>query len=561
MSRATMSQVRGWDPAAAGIASDAVVEGNLRFGGAMRAAGRHVDAAVSGWRGAAATAAALHALSSQLTANHIGAAALDIADALADAAALAGVCATVRDIDDEAAANGCVIADDGTVTAPHADTGNAVLDLVLQACFDGKALALQARLLPLLDCAGETDQSIGKRLTAAVEALVALRGAPQGGPISTRVAAVLDGDAFLPEDPKALRALWESLAPADQDALFAFDPAIGNRDGIPAVARDCYNRMDLERLRAAAESDLRGLDAQHPDWARRENLPDTAHDWIALHRWDAERQQIHTQLAAYTAAADAAGGAGRYLLGVDNDGHGAIALNNPDAASNIATFVPGTGASLDGIGTGTGRARALLAAATKADRSARTSVIAWYGYESPPGLGNALSGRYADEGAVALGRFESGLRATHAGVPADLTVVGHSYGTTLMGIAAGHGNSLAADNLIFVGSPGVEVHGVSELRLDGIPVEHNHEHVYATADPADPVSFYARWIHGTDPVDPDFGATVFPSAGAKLNLLLLHALPYGSLLPFDPWAHGNYWGNGNPGLETQGEIITGRYRP
>ncbi|MCU1647045.1 MAG: uncharacterized protein JWN03_7320 [Nocardia sp.] len=556
-----MSQLRGWDPAVAGIASDAVAVGNLRFGEAMRAAGHHVDVAVSGWRGAAATAAALRALTSQLTANHIGAAVLDIADALADAAALAGVCATVRDIELEATANGCVIADDGTVAAPDADTGNAALDLALQACFEAKALVLQARLLPLLDCAGEADQSVGARLTAAVEALVALRGAPQGGPMNARVAAVLDGNAFLPDDPKALRALWESLAPADQDALFAYDPAIGNRDGIPAVARDRYNRMHLEQLRAAAQSDLSSLDAQHADWARRENLPDTAHDWIALHRWDAERRQIRTESVAYTAAISAAGAPGCYLLSVDSDGHGAIALNNPDAASNIATFVPGTGSALDGIGTGTARARALLAAATTADDSARTSVIAWYGYESPPGLGNALSDRYADDGAPALDRFESGLRATHTGVPANLTVVGHSYGTTLMGVAASHGNSLAADNLVFVGSPGVAVHDVSELRLDGIAPEHNHEHVFATADPDDPVSFYARWIHGADPVDPHFGATVFASAGATLNLLLLRSLPFGSLLPFDPWAHGNYWGTENPGLNTQGEIITGRYRP
>ncbi|WP_157556776.1 alpha/beta hydrolase [Nocardia acidivorans] len=560
MGRATMSQVRGWHPEVAGVASDAVVEANRRFTDGMRAVARRMDAVVLGWRGAAATAGELRALAAQWSANHIGAAMVDIADALADASSLAQLCALVREIERDATANGCVIAEDGTVAAPRADTGSGVLDLVLQGCFDAKAAVLQARLLPLLDYAGETDQRVGARLAAAVEALISLRTDPYGARRDDRVTAILDGDAFLPEEPKALAALWDSLTPADQDALFAYDPAIGDRDGLPAVARDFYNRADLDRLRATATTDLNTLNAQHPDWVRERNFPDTAHDWRTLGRWDDERTRTRTRLADYAATTAAlappeSGLPPRFLLTVDNRGHGAIALNNPDTAANIATFVPGTGSPLAGIGAGVGRARALLDAATKADRTARTSVIAWYGYDTPPALGSALRDRYADDGAPALNEFQSGLRATHDALPARNTVIGHSYGSTLIGVAAGHGNSLAADNVIFVGSPGVEVDRATELRLDGIDPAHNREHVFATADPADPIPKFGHFIHGVDPADPDFGATVFGSAGATLNLPLLRELP------IDPWAHGNYWDTSNPALRTQGEIIAGRYRP
>ncbi|MFB7716970.1 alpha/beta hydrolase [Nocardia sp. NPDC056100] len=555
-----MSQLRGWRPDAAGVASDAVVEANLRFVAAMREVGRQVDATVLGWRGAAATAGELRALGAQLTANHIGAAISDIADALADAAALAHVCALVREIESDAVANGCVVDEDGRVIAPKADTGNAALDLVLQACFEAKAAALHARLTPLLDLAGETDARVGARLAAAVSALVALGTDPRGGPMDQRVRSILDGNAFLPDDPKALAELWDSLSPADQDALFAFDPLIGNRDGLPAVARDFYNRVDLDRLRTAATAELSALDALHPGWADRTNLPDTAHDWHVLWRWEEQRQLIRAQLADYAAVTVAAahtesGGPPRFLLGVDTRGQGAIALNNPDAASNIATFVPGTASPLSGIGTGVGRARALLEAAGRADRSARTSVIAWYGYAAPPVLGSALDDGYAEDGAPALDQFENGLRVTHAAMPSNNTVVGHSYGSTLIGVAASHGNSIAADNLIFVGSPGVEVDRAVELRLDGIDPAHNRAHVFATADPADPIPKLGHFIHGADPTDPDFGATVFGSSGATLDLPLLRELP------IDPWVHGNYWDTANPALRTQGEIIAGRYRP
>lgn len=553
MARAVVSQVLGWSPGVAGSARATVVEADSAFSGAIGRVGRVIDAAVGGWQGEAGAAAALRAVESQVAASHIGAALVEVAEALAAAAALERVCELVRQIEGEARAHGCRICEDGAVTAPRSDTGNAVLDLVFQAGFDATAAELEARLGALLDAAGETDEQVGNRLRAAGEALEVLNADPRGGgPI--RVAGFLDGAVNLPEDPKELCALWNSLPPADRDALFAADPLIGGRDGLPALARDHYNRLALARLRSAAEAEGRRLADRHPDWARGANLPATADGWSRQRQWEAAREEVRTRLAGYAALADQIGtsASGRLLLGVDERGHGVIALNNPDTAANVATFVPGTGSPLTAIGVGMDRCRALLDAARRADPTAKTSVIAWYGYDAPPDVGDAMADRRARAGAPALDRFEAGLRATHAGIASHNTVIGHSYGSTVIGAAASGANSLAADAVVFVGSPGVGVGNVSELRLEGIPAGRNGAHVFATADQADPVPRFGQFLHGVDPVDREFRATVFTSSGPSIDLPVLRALP------IDVLAHGNYWEPGNPGLAIQGEIIAGR---
>lgn len=556
MTRATVSQVHAWDPTVAATTSDALVAANQRFGTAMRQTSRFIDTALTDWRGDAAAAAALRALDSQLTANHLGAVLLDIADAFADAANLAEVRASVLAIEHAAAANGCAIAEDGIVTAPTADTGNPALDLALQACFDTEAATLQARLIPLLETAGEIDHTVGAQLAEASAALTALRANPQGAPLDSRVRAILDGTALLPDDPRAMRELWDSLAPADRDALFAYDPGIGNHDGLPAVARDCYNRLHLEQLRARARSDYADLQALHQDWSNHTDLPDTLSKWLRLNDWESAKTEIHTRLSEYDAMADQLGGDGapRFLYAIDNEGRGVLALGNPDAARNIATFIPGASATLVGVGEGMDRAQALRDAAARADASARTAVVTWYGYHAPPDLVAARRDDYAAAAAPDLDRFQDGLRATHSGPPSHNTLVGHSYGSTVIGVAATGERSLAVDDVIFVGSPGVEADHVTELRLDAVPAADNPRHVFATAAAADPIPRFGQVAHGIEPTEHAFGATVFASSsGAALQPPLLPISPY------EPWAHSVYWDRDNPGLATQGEIIAGTY--
>jgi len=51
------------------------------------------------------------------------------------------------------------------------------------------------------------------------------------------------------------------------------------------------------------------------------------------------------------------------------------------------------------------------------------------------------------------------------GAPSIDTVVGHSYGTTLVGAAASDGHHLAANNIVAVASPGMLVDHAGDLKL------------------------------------------------------------------------------------------------
>lgn len=99
MARAVVAQVLGWSPGVAGSASATVVEADSAFSGAIGRVGRVIDAAVGGWQGEAGAAAALRAVESQVAASHIGAALVEVAEALAAAAALERVCELVRQIE------------------------------------------------------------------------------------------------------------------------------------------------------------------------------------------------------------------------------------------------------------------------------------------------------------------------------------------------------------------------------------------------------------------------------------------------------------------------------
>ncbi|MFB4299342.1 alpha/beta hydrolase [Actinomadura sp. NTSP31] len=64
--------------------------------------------------------------------------------------------------------------------------------------------------------------------------------------------------------------------------------------------------------------------------------------------------------------------------------------------------------------------------------------------------------------------FVDGVRQTQggAGQHRHVTVIGHSYGTRLIGEAATHGNGLRVDDMVAVGSPGMGVDNVKQLHID-----------------------------------------------------------------------------------------------
>ena len=136
------------------------------------------------------------------------------------------------------------------------------------------------------------------------------------------------------------------------------------------------------------------------------------------------------------------------------------------------------------------------------------AVIAWLGYDAPQGVGRtAAREELARAGATALDKFTADLAIMSPN--ARVTVIGHSYGSVVAGLAAASLPSQVRD-LVVVGSPGMGVSRVADL--------HASAHVWAgqaAQDWIDWVPAVQVWGagHGTLPATSGFGARVFGTNG------------------------------------------------
>lgn len=317
--------------------------------------------------------------------------------------------------------------------------------------------------------------------------------------------------------PQDVHTWWLSLGQGEREDVVRNDPdLVRNLDGIPAEIRDQANRAVLDREIAALRTErgeLADLITRHPDLTSSQ---------------DKRMMQLDKQIAALESLRGKTTDQGYYLLGLDTagDGKAIVAYGNPDKASNVATFVPGVGASLSTIDGELNRATTLADGAGGIEEG-RVAVIAWVGYDTPDNIASALSPTYAANAGEALDRFHDGLRVTAHG--AHLSAVGHSYGSTTIAHAA-QAHSLAADDLVLVSSPGAWNQHVSDLRLDGVNPEDMGSRVHATTAPNDAIDTWSNFelpqyepstqdpnpptvdpILGRDPTNPLYGARVFES--------------------------------------------------
>jgi hypothetical protein len=159
-------------------------------------------------------------------------------------------------------------------------------------------------------------------------------------------------------------------------------------------------------------------------------------------------------------------------------------------------------------------------------------------------LSHAAFADPARTGADGLDTFDSGLRASHVGQASIDTVIGHSYGSTLIGAAASGGHHLDADNVIAVGSPGMLVDAAGGLSLDP------GAQVYAMRAANDIIGMagvVSEWTLGPDPTAPNFGARGLAADPEPPGVLGLPSIE----------AHSSYWDQRNVALANMGAVIAG----
>ncbi|MFF5080191.1 alpha/beta hydrolase [Actinoplanes sp. NPDC000266] len=342
--------------------------------------------------------------------------------------------------------------------------------------------------------------------------------------------------------PAEVHKWWAGLSPAHRQWLLVTEPgALAGLDGVPASDRDVANRLLLDNRRA--EIDRAVADARGGD---RDRL-----------------REVRDGLAALSDRLADGDGPRAYLLRLDlaGEGRAVVALGDPDRAGTVLTHVPGMTADLVSFGGELTRAERVVNRAAELGPRVASSAVLWLDYDAPDFVDEAARPRQAEAAAPTLRRFQEGLRAGHEGPPARHTVLGHSYGSLVVGRAAA-GPGIDADSVVFVGSPGVGVDSARDLHPRSGEVwsstARNDVIQWAARAPdglardlaaAVAVPFVGPWLafgrpeddlwFGHNPSDPGFGARVFASA---------------------PKGHVGYWDPGNPALDTMAAIALGTTR-
>jgi hypothetical protein len=359
--------------------------------------------------------------------------------------------------------------------------------------------------------------------------------------------------------PAAIRAWWDALTPAQRRWLIRHEPTlVGGLDGLPAAARDLANRALLDLALEAARLGLpvdgfrsggtpTGASLSGADL--RGGMPSAyARDPALI----ASLERLADQVSP---GADPP----RFLVRFDpgRDGRAVVAVGDPDRSAAVLTYVPGMTSDLASLGGELDRAARVAEHATELDPARRTSAVLWLDYDAPDFVGEAASDAPAREAAPALHRFQEGLRAGHEGEPARQTVLGHSYGSLVVGVTA-RDQGLDADGLVLLASPGAGVAHAAELGLPEVWASTSFTDPIQRA-PVSPVSAFTDALvaagvpgvgpalayglpedglwHGRNPADPAFGARVFasqPDAG-----------------------HLGYWDRGGTALDALSRITLG----
>lgn len=323
------------------------------------------------------------------------------------------------------------------------------------------------------------------------------------------------GAEHTPGTPQENADWWNGLSVSEQNAyMLTYPESVGAMDGLPTITRDRANRWNLER-------DI-----------------EVGYD----------RENAQKLLAKIESHDDLPPGQRLYLIGYQGPGPNGspdakviASVGNPDTAANTSVLVPGTTTNLESCsGEDMNRAIRLQAAANALTPGAEgdAAVVLWLGYDAPDNIADAANPDYAKQGAPDLVDFVNGLSTSHGeGTPSHTTVIGHSYGATLVGHADSGDNFLMSDDVVALGSPGMGVDSVGQMHTVD-------DHVWAGAFWNDAVQNAPG--HGPDPTDTSFGAnTIMTDYPGQ---------------PMDPIeVHSHYWDDNSESLKNQARIMMGMY--
>ncbi|MFD7981316.1 alpha/beta hydrolase [Streptomyces sp. NPDC059071] len=359
---------------------------------------------------------------------------------------------------------------------------------------------------------------------------------------------------------------WKSLTPEQRADYLAMQPdRLGGLNGLPSDIRDEANRVVFAEKQAATQMELDSIPkppANEWTWITAGMYPAKVHtdEWMEWDRKYGDRyRELETSMKGINAIQsrfDRTGTGGlpeAYLLGFDlkgiGDGKIIMANGNPDTADHVSVYVPGTYAGIESIGDGDdhgdlGRGERLWAEGSRFAPGQKVSTITWLDYNAPDSiLPEATRGQYAEEGGPRLYDFLQGNRAAQEnadGSRAHTTVIGHSYGSTVVGVSAQSGSwkdPTAVDDFLFAGSPGVQADHAADLGVGA-------DHVWAMGGPWDDqvvrqggrlMGLGDNW---TIPTDESFG---------------------GNIMKNDSDGHSGFWDEGSLSIRNQGAVIAGRY--
>jgi hypothetical protein len=287
-------------------------------------------------------------------------------------------------------------------------------------------------------------------------------------------------DAILAEANAVDQELAAAINMADGDVAIPPDagPPVGPQGLTPTQRESDANQERVREERAKLQAHINDL---------KNAITRAGGDQNRLRDLNSQLNAAQNRMGEYDAIDDALTRAPEtYLTQLDiptdpgQKVRAAVAVGNPDTATDISVTVPGIGSTTkDSLPSMVSEARNLQNTANeelrRLGRSGSVVTIAWMGYDPPANVLNTTSPRdfwrtinddRAQAGAAALAPY---LQELHTNNPnAHLSLFGHSYGSLTSSLALQQLNAQGlhpVNDAVFYGSPGLELDNPSQLGL------------------------------------------------------------------------------------------------